>query len=285
LLDAVDGSGLPSDGLVSRFVACDGASSSYQVSLGSTEPYRAFLTDLATAGSTTDLSGSGPATYRATRDKLVLSLAPQTASFTAAAVVNAATFTPGIAPGGILSIFGSGLAGAGSPTVVEFDGAGGTVLLASPFQVNAVVPAAVAAGTHVVRVRSAFGTAEQTVTVSAVAPGIFTMGTPDVGAVLNPDYSLNSASAAVARGQYLSIYATGLGAVGRQGSFSPVTNPVTVVVGGQELPASFAGLAPGFSGLYQVNVVIPGTTPPDLGVPLYLKQGGVASNSVMVNIQ
>jgi len=285
LLDAVDGAGNPAGGLVSRFVACDGGQSTYQVSLGAGQAFHAFVTDLATAGSTTDVSGSGPATYQATRVKLNLVLTPQAASFTADAVVNAATFGPGLAPGAIFSIFGAGLAGAGSTTVVEFDGTAAAVLLASPFQVNAVVPEGLAAGQHQVRVRSPFGTVERTLTVSALAPGIFTMDGGQTGAILNPDGTLNGASSPVSRGQYLSIFATGLGAANRQGSLSVTTNLVTVVLNGQELPVLFAGLAPGFSGLYQVNVAIPAGTPPGVGISLTLRVGGEASNRVLVTIQ
>ena len=49
--------------------------------------------------------------------------------------------------------------------------------------------------------------------------------------------------------------------------------PVTVVLNGTELPTAFAGLAPGYIGLYQVNVLIPAATPPGLGIPLTLKSG------------
>jgi uncharacterized protein (TIGR03437 family) len=285
LLDAVDGAGNPSGGLVSRFVACDGGSSTYQIGIAAPQPYRAFVTDLATAGSTTDVSGTAPATYRATRVKLNLTVAPQSASFTADAVVNAATFAPGLAPGGIFSVFGSGLAVPGATTAVEFDGKAAAVLLSSPFQVNAIVPADVTPGTHLLRLRSAFGTVEQTVAVDGVAPGIFMMGPGQLGAVLNPDNSLNTASSPVARGQYLSVYATGLGAVRGQGAQSATIAPVTVVLGGEELTPLYAGLAPGFPGLYQVNVVIPAATAPGLGVALYLKQGSQASNAVAVNIR
>jgi len=285
LLDSVDGSGTPSGGLVSRFVACDGSAPLYQVSVGAAQSYQAFVSDLATAGSTVDLSGTAPATYAATRPKLNLALAVQAASFTPDGVVNAATFAPGIAPGGIVSIFGSGLSGAGTATTVDVDGAPAAILLASAFQVNAVVPASVAPGPHVLRLKSSYGTVQQTVTVSAVAPGIFMIGDPDTGAILNPDSSLNSPSAPVARGQYLSIYATGLGAVAKQGNLSTATTPVTVVLNGQEVPASFAGLAPGFTGLYQVNVILPASMPPGLAIPLYLKQAGQASNRVLVSIQ
>ena len=72
------------------------------------------VSDLAPGGSMGDLSGSVAATYRATRPQFYLSIAPETVSFTADAVVNGATFTPGIAPGGVVSIFGTGLSGRGS---------------------------------------------------------------------------------------------------------------------------------------------------------------------------
>jgi uncharacterized protein (TIGR03437 family) len=60
---------------------------------------------------------------------------------------------------------------------------------------------------------------------------------------------------------------------------------VTVLLNTTELPVSFAGLAPGFIGLYQVNVTIPAATPPGLGIPLALKAGGQTGNSVLVALQ
>jgi uncharacterized protein (TIGR03437 family) len=57
------------------------------------------------------------------------------------------------------------------------------------------------------------------------------------------------------------------------------------MLNGIELPASFAGLAPGFIGLYQVNVSIPVSIAPGLGIPLMLNVGGRQSNSVLVSLQ
>jgi uncharacterized protein (TIGR03437 family) len=57
------------------------------------------------------------------------------------------------------------------------------------------------------------------------------------------------------------------------------------MLNGQELPVMFAGLAPGTTGGYQVNVLIPANTPPGIAVPLALKQGGVLSNTVTVAVQ
>ena len=81
------------------------------------------------------------------------------------------------------------------------------------------------------------------------------------------------------------IFATGLGAVTQSGQLSSTNMPVTVVLNGTELATSFAGLAPGFIGLYQVNVTIPAGTPPGLALPLTLKVGGQQSNSVLVALQ
>ncbi|HEY1342942.1 MAG TPA: Ig-like domain-containing protein, partial [Bryobacteraceae bacterium] len=283
--DAVDSTGKPATGRISRMQACDGTQSVYQVAVGTGLPYRAFVTDLAAGGLSVDLSAATAAIYKVSRPAAALAVSAQTASFTAAGVVNAATFAAGIAPGGLMSIFGSGLSGAGSATAVDIDGVAARMIFATPFQINAEVPATIAPGSHTLRVRSAFGTVEQTVTIASVAPGIFTIGNPPAGAVLNQDYTLNAATNPLPRGQALQIYATGLGAVVRQGVYSVTAAPVTVVLNGTELPAAFAGLAPGFIGLYQVNVVIPPLVAPGLGISLTLKQGTVGSNSVGIALQ
>jgi uncharacterized protein (TIGR03437 family) len=289
LLDAVDSSGNPpaAGALISRIDVCDGSQPACQIGVGAAQPYRAFVTDLASGGSSTDISGSAAATYKATRPLLALVVGPQDVSFTASAVVNAATFISGIAPGGIMSIFGTGLSAPGSATTVDMDGTAATVIFSSPFQINAQVPPGIAPGTHTLRVRSAYGVAQQSVSVSAVAPAIFRIDNSSAGAVLNQDYSINGPSNPLPRGQVLMVFATGLGAVTRQGQLSVTTTPVTAVLNGQELPGPlpFAGLAPGYVGLYQVNVPIPAATPPGLGVSLTLKQGGQASNTIAIALQ
>ena len=295
LLDAVDASGNgPANGpLVSLIGVCDGSQPVYQIAVGAVQPFHAFATDLAAGGATTDLSGSAPAVYKATRPQLNLVLAPQDVGFTSDAVVNAATFTAGIAPGGIMAIFGTGLAAtspANSPatspaTSVDMDGTALRLLYTSPFQINAEVPAGMAPGVHTLRIQSPFGGAQQPVTVSAVAPAIFLVGNPPGGALVNQDNSLNGPANPLARGNALVIYCTGLGAVTKSGQLSVASAPVTVVLNGTPLPASFAGLTPGYIGLYQVNVNIPVATPPSLGISVTLKQGDQFSNSVVLALQ
>ena len=286
LWDAVDSAGNAAQGaLVSRLTVCDGLAPVYEVTVGTGQPFQAFVTDLAAGGDSTDLSGSSAATYRATRPQLALALAPETASFSVDGVVNAASFTPGIAPNGLMAVFGAGLSGPGSTTTLDFDGIPASVVSTSPFQVNAVVPAGLTSDTHTLTVHSAFGTAQQAVVVSAVEPAIFVMGSANTGVLVNPDGTLNGPSSPLLAGQTLLVYATGLGVVTAQGGYSVVSSPVTVVVNGQELPVAFAGLAPGFPGVYQINVTIPASTPPGLQGALAVKVSGQTSNPVAISLQ
>jgi uncharacterized protein (TIGR03437 family) len=111
------------------------------------------------------------------------------------------------------------------------------------------------------------------------------VGNPAVGAVVNPDGSLNGPGHPATRGQVVVVYATGLGATSKQGQLSSTITPVTVIFNGQELAAIFAGLTPGTTGEYQVNFVVPAVTPPGLGISLTLKQGGLMSNTVTLALQ
>lgn len=286
VFDSVDSSGNPAAGaLLSRLTVCDGAQPAYQIQIGTGQSFHAQLSDLAPGGSFNDLSGSVPVTYQATRPQFYLSLAPQAVSFTAGSVVNGATFTPGIAPGGVVSIFGTGLSGTGKVTTVDMDGTTMRLLFATPFQINAEVPLTMAPGVHTIRVQSVYGSAQQAVTVSAVAPGIFLIGNPPVGAITNQNFSLVGPSNPLVRGQSLVIFATGLGAVTQSGQLFKTSAPVTVLLNGTELTTSYAGLAPGFIGLYQANVTVPVSTPPGSSIPLTLKVGGQQSNTVLVALQ
>jgi uncharacterized protein (TIGR03437 family) len=124
----------------------------------------------------------------------------------------------------------------------------------------------------------------------AAAPELFVQGAH--AAALNSDFSLNSSSNPTKAGGTILAYLTGAGAVSNQpadgaaaGSnpISDVTSTVTATIGGQTADVSFAGLAPGFVGLWQVNVVVPaGVALGDL--PLTVSVGGQTSNSANVSV-
>jgi uncharacterized protein (TIGR03437 family) len=213
------------------------------------------------------------------------------AALIAGSVVNAASYTTAIAPGGLISIFGAGLAGAAAVpttvpttvqvTAVQINGQAAKVVAATPFQVNAQVPYGISAGTVQLTVTSADGSAQQQVAIGSVAPAIFSISAAQA-AITNLDNSLNAPSNPAKRGSYLIIYATGFGAVSAAGA---ATTPLSAVIGGLAIPAAYAGVSSGGAGLNQANVLLPATMAPGLALPLYLTQGGVVSNTVMVAIQ
>jgi uncharacterized protein (TIGR03437 family) len=96
------------------------------------------------------------------------------------------------------------------------------------------------------------------------------------------------------RGEYLTIYCTGLGDVtnrpvsGAAAPANPLANTIaatSVSIGGVSAPAIFSGLSPGFVGLYQVNVQVPLNAPVGNAVPVVLSIGGAASNTVTIAVQ
>jgi uncharacterized protein (TIGR03437 family) len=196
--------------------------------------------------------------------------APQTS---AAGVVNAASFSSGISPGSLATVFGTGITSFSGivapglfPLPTEIAGTsvtlnGTTVPLTAlatvgnQEQINFQVPyelAGVSRATLVVRANGQSSTAVE-ISLVAVQPEVFAV-TPQ---------------RAVSRGENITIWATGLGAVsnapasGRPAVADPMSRviaPVEVRIGGVAAPVSFAGLAPGFAGLYQINAQVAGGT-------------------------
>jgi uncharacterized protein (TIGR03437 family) len=75
------------------------------------------------------------------------------------------------------------------------------------------------------------------------------------------------------------------GAPASSGTLSQTTNTVTVAIGNVPATVPFAGLAPGYVGLYQVNVLVPATAPVGDAVPVALSVAGIAANPVTMAVQ
>ena len=214
-------------------------------------------------------------------------------------VVEGAGFTPRqpLAPGGIISVFGSRFAAADTfasrlPLERDLSGVslriGGEVAplyFAGPGQINAQVPYSVRPGDAVSIVVNANGrlTAPQSYPIAPVQPGVFVGG--EFAAVLDGQSRAITAGNPARIGDTLQIFTTGLGVTDPPAetgagapSFSTVMLPVTVLIGGVEAPVVYQGLAPGFVGLYQVNVVLPSSVTPGNAVPLVIRQNGIESN-------
>jgi uncharacterized protein (TIGR03437 family) len=187
-------------------------------------------------------------------------------------VVNGASLAPGpIAPGEIVSVFGSGFDPA--HTQLLFDGAPATLFYTGATQINALAPASLAVNSSITISVTANGTpiAEALTPVAAAAPGIFTLGNgAGESAAINQDGSLNSASNPAPRGSIVSFYATGQGSSG---------GAVRFTVGGYQADVLYAGPAPGFAGLMQINAEIPGGFLGPGIQPVLLSIGGAVSQA------
>jgi uncharacterized protein (TIGR03437 family) len=226
--------------------------------------------------------------------------------------VNAASFDryKPLAPGMIFSLFGSNLAeGRNLASQIPLPKMMGNLkatmggyevplFYADSGQVNAQVPFELAPGvaTLVVTGKDSAG-APGSVTIVNAQPGVFTVSQSGTGqgVVLDALNNLVDSSHAVKAGEVVVIYATGLGATSpavATGQAAPavpplalVTTPVKVTIGGVDATVEFAGLAPGFVGLYQVNARVPAGVAAGNAVALVITQNGVASNTVTIAVK
>lgn len=243
----------------------------------------------------------------------VLTMHPQSVAqaraFQAVALVNAASYDTTVAPGSIAALFGSAMTTQGAQSAsaiplpnalaglsVKINGLTAPLFFASANQVNLQVPSGVAPGTANIQVfngNAASPIATGTVTVAEAAPGLFTTDLSGKGQVIatNADFSRNAdfdkfpGSRPEVTGQFVTIYATGVGntnplvADGQAApaSLAQATGTTTVTIGGVSAQVLFSGLAPGLVGLWQINAVLPASLPTNLATNLTVQLKGRSS--------
>jgi len=227
-------------------------------------------------------------------------------------IFNAASFVDtGLSPGLIFSVSGSGLGPAVGKTLaldatgkiatslggvqVLVNNTPAPLLYVSATQINAIAPYEIASavGQRVnVQVISA-GVSGPSIgdLVVSTAPAMFNLGNSQA-AVINHDGTVNGANNPAARGDYISIYATGEGqtAPGGIDGFVPsaanLAKPngtVAVSIGQMNASVLYAGTA-SFDGFFQVNAVIPQGLAPG-SVPITLTVGGAASPTLTIFVK
>ena len=248
---------------------------------------------------------------------LIAGVASAQPVISAGGIVNGASFASGqgVAPGSIVSIFGTGFASKIAPadTVPLTSSLGGVsvtfnkepmpLFFVSAGQINAQVPWNIPANgpQSVVVTNGSVASAPVMATVIPSAPGIFTLNSGTGPAIVqnNSDGTFAWAPGTVPAlmthpakiGDFIIIYANSMGAVDRavvDGSRPPsgalshtVTQPV-ILLGGVAVPAAnvaFSGLNPNFVALYQINVQIPSGTPTGNQVSLQVQMGGITSTN------
>jgi uncharacterized protein (TIGR03437 family) len=234
-------------------------------------------------------------------------------SLTAAGITNAASFQTGIAPGGIVTIFGSNLGAAAGQVLtapgtswpsqlggvsVSMDGAPAPVYrilnLNGQEQLSVQAPWSLSGkNSTVVSVSTAAGTSQVTVPVLGAQPGIFLLDGASSGATHGADGTVAGPANPASRAEALVLYLTGLGPVsntpgsGEAASLTTLSTTVIqpkVTIGGFDAPVIFSGLTPGFIGLYQVNVTVPAAVAPGT-VDLTVQANGVTSNTGKIAIR
>jgi uncharacterized protein (TIGR03437 family) len=239
----------------------------------------------------------------------------QAPSYSAANIVNASDYSPGpFAPNSMLTIFGSNLAlgtpvGLTEQNVIDgnlpFELASVTVyidfirvplLYVSSTQINLLVPTNQEAGdVQLWVVRQSFTGPRVTITLVNAAPALFP--SPDNFAAaqdFNTNYAMVTAAAPAQPGDLIVLYATGLGPtqplpetgeIPETGGLINAT--LQVLLNGNAIDPKtmfYAGMAPGFAGLYQINFYLPNPCPPNPQIQLAIGPQ-VSAQGIMLAVQ
>ena len=231
----------------------------------------------------------------------------QAPSYSAAGIVNAVGYAPApFAANSIVSIFGSNLAwdpglatasgGAILPTQLDsvsvyVDNRLAPLLMVSQTQINFIIPNDEIPGTAVVVVvRQGVAGPPVNVTLASAAPQLFpSPGNYALAEDWNSNSAVMTADAPAHPGDTIVLFVTGLGAVQvRQGVYdipalaTQISDPgsLKVLLDGVAVDPvyiKYAGLTPGFAGLYQINLLLPANTGNDPAIQISL--GGQTSQT------
>jgi uncharacterized protein (TIGR03437 family) len=224
-------------------------------------------------------------------------------------VVSAASYAPAgnpVAPGEFIALYGTGLAKSQQvaappypPSLnsvsVQINGKTAPIYAVSANVIYCLVPYAATGATAAITV-SNNGAVSNTVTVplAPTAPGMFAISQNGTGpgAILHADYSLVSAASPAIGGETVLVYLTGMGAVnttiadgvGATAADNTVSQPV-VLVGGLQGTVVYSGLAPGYPGLYQMNVILPAFQSGQGTLPLAISTADAFHDQVVIPVK
>jgi uncharacterized protein (TIGR03437 family) len=259
-----------------------------------------------------DLSGAAPfGAVAMNAPRSVVAQFDAVATIPPTGVQNGAGDTPqpGVAPGSVISIFGSNLAsavatGPDSPlaqtlsgTVVQAANRLLPLFFVSPGQINAELPADFAEGAGTLTV-SAQGQPDvhASFTVVRNAPGLFQQTVQDqsFAVAVHEDGSAVTPDSPARRGELLTVYGTGFGPTNPMrpvGFAVPQTPPfllldaASLLVGGAVLQAENALAAPGRVAVDAVQFRLSDGAPSGTNAPLRVSVNGQQSNTVLLPVQ
>jgi uncharacterized protein (TIGR03437 family) len=225
------------------------------------------------------------------------------------ALVNAADGTKPVAPGGLVSIYGSALnpisiatSDIPLPTALgdsclTVNGVPLPVLFVSPTQINAQLPFNLEGNVTMI-LRTPGGVSDNfNFTILPAAPRVFSatlagLNAPVPTIIRAANNDLVTLSNPIHHGDTIVIYLTGMGQTnppvdaGVPAPYDPLAVVLItpqVELGGVALPLNYAGMTPGQIGLYQINAFVPRWVPLGLTQTLKITQSG-DSTSMSVRV-
>ncbi len=211
-----------------------------------------------------------------------------------------------LSPGTIVEMYGSGLAssatGTGAPplplafngTSVLVGGLSAPLFYVSDGQLDVEIPSELAATQQypiLVLVNGAVALPDQ-LDIVALQPSVDVLTDGTLVAQHGADFSLVTTSKPAKPGELLVIYLLGMGptdpsvasgAAAPSNPLAQVTAQPTITVDGNSASVYFAGLAPGFSGLYQVDFYVP-TNARSGNLTVVISQNGVPTNTTALPV-
>jgi uncharacterized protein (TIGR03437 family) len=172
-------------------------------------------------------------------------------------------------------------------TTVLLNGALIPLLYVSPKQINALMPES-AAGLMRLTVQNSTGSRTVNIFVEPSMPAIFTQdmsGTGAAAALNARDQSLIRPTNPLHAGDRMELFVTGLGLTTNRNGLDYANQQPTVTIAGRDCPVKYAGRAPGFIGLDQINCQVPTGISPNSAAQLFVTSGGHISNIAVIALQ
>ena len=212
----------------------------------------------------------------------------------------AAVFPFSFASRMLISIYGDGLAQSTDqahsqplPTLlsdaqVKLNGSPLGLLYVSTGQINALLPDNIAPGLVKLTVQNSAGTSNVNLMLEAAHPAIFSLDQSGTGAAaaINVRTGLPvSGNNPLRANDYVELFLTGLGDTAHRQGLDYANQVPTVTIGGVNCPVTFAGRAPGFAGLDQINCRVPAGLAANASAAVVVTSGARTSSGTTVAVE
>jgi uncharacterized protein (TIGR03437 family) len=162
------------------------------------------------------------------------------------------------------------------------------LLYASTVQINALLPDNTAPGLVKLTVQNSSGTSNVKLMLEVAHPAIFTInqsGTGAAAAINARNGLLVTSDNPLRANDYMELFLTGLGATTHRQGLDFANQVPGVTIGGADCPVTYAGAAPGFVGLDQINCKVPAGLGANASAVVVVSSGALTSNVATIAVE